>query len=76
MRHRPWVWLGSATAPSGLVVTIAEEFDSDDEFHWDGIESGVEFGDSSIAHESNKDVAFYPSCTHVVVEAILPVFAP
>ena len=65
--------VGSATAPSGLVATVAEDFDSDDNFCWDGDESGVAFGDSSIAGKSNNDVAFYPSCNHVVVEAFLPV---
>ncbi len=65
--------IGPATAPSGLVATVAEEFDSDDNFCWDGDESGVEFGDSSIACKPNNDVAFYPSCNHVVVEAILPI---
>ncbi len=48
-------------------------FDSDDNFRWDGDENGVAFGDSSIARKSNNNVAFYPSCNHVVVEAILPV---
>jgi hypothetical protein len=64
---------GLATAPFGLVATVAEEFDSDDDFLWDGGESGVEFGNSSIAHKSNNDAAFYPSCNHVLVEAISPV---
>ena len=41
---------GSATAPSGLVATVAEEFDSDNNFCWDGDESGVEFGHSASAH--------------------------
>ncbi len=65
--------VGLATAPSGLVVTVAEEFDSNDNFCWDGDEGGLEFGDSSIAHKSNNNVAFYPSCNHVVVEAISPI---
>ncbi len=64
---------GSATAPSGLVATVAEEYYSDDDFRWEGNESGVEFGDSSFARKSNNNVAFYPSCNHVVVEAISPV---
>jgi hypothetical protein len=65
--------VGSATAPSGLIATIAKEFDSDDNFCWDGDENGLEFGDSSIASKSNNDVAFYPSCNHVIVEAVLPI---
>ncbi len=28
--------VGLATAPSGLVATVAEDFDSDDNFRWDG----------------------------------------
>ncbi len=66
--------VGLATAPSGLIVTIAEDLNSDDNFCWDGDESGAAFGDSSIGCKSNNDVAFYPSCNHVVVEAILLVF--
>ncbi len=64
---------GPSTAPSSLVATLVEEFDSDDNFCWDGDESGAEFGDSFITCKSNNDVASYPSCKHVAVEAILPV---
>ncbi len=62
---------GSAAAPSGLVATVAEEFDSDDDLCWDGDKSGVEFGNSSISCKSNNNVAFHPFCNHAVVEAIL-----
>ncbi len=65
--------VGSATTPSGLIVTVAEKFYSDDNFCWDGDESGVAFGDSSIASKPNNNSAFYPSCNHVVIKAILPV---
>jgi hypothetical protein len=65
--------VGSATAPSGLVAAVAEDFDSDDNFRWDGDESGVAFGDSSVVRKSNNNVFFYPSCNHVVLEAILPI---
>jgi hypothetical protein len=34
---------GSANAPSGLVATVAKEYDLDDNFRWDGDEIGVEF---------------------------------
>jgi hypothetical protein len=64
-----------ATAPSGLVARVTEEFDSDDGFCWDGDESVVEFGHSAGARKSNNNVAFHASCNHVIVEAVLPVFA-
>jgi hypothetical protein len=64
---------GSATALSGLIATVAEEFDSDNNFHWVGDESGVEFGHSASMRKSNNDVAFYPSCNHVIVEVVLPI---
>jgi hypothetical protein len=68
--------VGSANAPSGLVATVAEEYDSDDTFCWDCDESGVEFSVSSVLPKSNNDVAFYyPSCNHVVVEALPPPLA-
>ncbi len=34
---------GSANAPSGIVATVVEEYDSDNNFCWDGDEFGVEF---------------------------------
>jgi hypothetical protein len=59
---------GLATAPSGLVATVAEEYDSNDNFCWDGDESGVDSGVSSALTKSNNNVAFYyPSCKHVVI---------
>ncbi len=64
---------GLATAPSGHVATVAEEFDSDNNFHWDSDESGVEFGHSTGARKSNNDIAFYPSCNHVFVVTVSPV---
>jgi hypothetical protein len=67
---------GSAHAPSGLVATVAEEYDSDNTFCWDGDESGVEFGVSSALPMSNNNVAlYYPSCNHVVVVALPPPLA-
>ncbi len=68
---------GSATAPSGLVATVAEEYDSYDNFCWDSDESGVAFSVSSALTKSNNDVAFYyPSCKHAVVESLPPPLAP
>ncbi len=53
---------GLATALSGLVATVAEEYDSDNIFCWDGDESGVAFSVSSALTRSNNDVVFpYPS---------------
>jgi hypothetical protein len=68
---------GSANAPSGLVATVAEEYDSDNNFHWDGDEFGVEFGDRFALPKSNNDSAiYYPSCNHTVVEALSPPLGP
>jgi hypothetical protein len=53
------VLAGSATAPLGLAATVAEEYDSDDNFCWEGDESCVEFSVSSALPKSNHDVAFY-----------------
>jgi hypothetical protein len=39
---------GLATAPSCLVAEVAEEYDSDNNFRWDGDECGVEFSVSSV----------------------------
>ncbi len=68
---------GSANAPSGLVALVAEEYDSDDNYPWDGDECGVEFSVSSMLSKSNNDVAlYYPSCNDVVVKALPPALAP
>jgi hypothetical protein len=52
---------------------VAEEFDPDDNFCWESDESGVEFGSSVGAHKSYNNVAFYPSCNHVIVETVLTI---
>jgi hypothetical protein len=44
---------GSATAPSGLVATVAEECKFNNNFHWDGDKSGVTFSVSSALSKSN-----------------------
>jgi hypothetical protein len=69
--------MGLATAPSGLVAKVAEEYNSNNNTCWDGDESGVEVSVSSALPNSNNDVAFYyPSCKHVVVKALPPTLAP
>jgi hypothetical protein len=69
--------MGLATVPSGLVATVAEEYDSDNNFCWGGDNSGVEFSVSSVLTKSNNDIAFYyPSRKHVVVKASPPPLAP
>ena len=69
---------GSASARSGLVAMVAvadgDEYDSGDDFRWEGDESGFDF--PGVARKSNNDVSVYPSCNHVVVEAIRPNIAP
>jgi hypothetical protein len=49
---------GSATAPSGLLALVAEEYDSNDNFCWDGDESGVDFDVSSALTKSYNNIAF------------------
>jgi hypothetical protein len=49
--------------PLGHVATVAEEYESDNDFRWEGDESGVEFI-SAIACKSNSNIAFYPSCNY------------
>jgi hypothetical protein len=60
---------GSANVPSGLMartLDILEDFDLDDDFCWDGDESGPDYVDC----ESNKSVALYPSCCSVAVSLL------
>jgi hypothetical protein len=62
---------GSTTAPSGLTahtLDVLEDFDSDDNFRWDGDESGTDNVDHS--HKSNNSTAFYPLCCSVVVHPL------
>jgi hypothetical protein len=61
---------GSASAPSGLLAAVDEDFDSDEEFRWTGDDDGANFSPS--AHKSNAPGALYPSCFHVAVEVIPP----
>ena len=63
-------YVGSPSAPSGLMASVAEDnFDSDDEFRWTGDESGLDYSPSvgSASRKSNARVAPYPSCHHVSV---------
>jgi hypothetical protein len=71
------VLMGSANAPSGLVVTVVEEYDLDDNFCWDGDEIGVEFSRPFALPKSNNDSAiYYLSCNHTVVKALPPPLGP
>ena len=69
--------VGSGTptpAPSGLMATVAEdEYDSGDDFRWDGDECGAMFVSSSGARKSNSTVALYPTCNHA---SVVPFVAP
>ncbi len=75
---------GSATTPSGLTactLDVLEDFDSNDNFHWDGDESGTDYVDHSRI--SNKSTALYPLCCSVAVPLLprvnpfaLPTAAP
>ncbi len=59
---------GSGNVLSGLMATLAEEdFPLDDEWRWDGDESGLDFQGAS-AGKSNDNAALYPSCLHVSLE--------
>jgi hypothetical protein len=62
---------GSVDVPLGLVATVADkEYDSGDDFCWEGDEYGVGFtGPSAIGRNSNNNIALYSSCLHAVVEA-------
>ncbi len=70
---------GSANVPSGLMATVADtvadEYDSGDEYQWDGDESGYDFTPGA-ARNSNNDVPVYPSCNHVVVKTNCPSLRP
>ncbi len=61
----------SVTAPSGLrahTLNVLEDFDSDDDFRWDGDETGADY----VAHssESNNSTALYPSCCSVALHPL------
>jgi hypothetical protein len=62
---------GSSDVPSGLSATVAdEEYNLGDDFCWEGNEYGVGLtGPSAVGHNSNNNIALYPSCLHAVVEA-------
>ncbi len=52
---------GSANTPSGLMactLDVSENFNLDDNFHWDGDDSGTDY----VNCKSNKSVALYPLC--------------
>jgi hypothetical protein len=61
----------SATAPSGLTahtLNILEEFDLDDDFHWDGDETGADY--VAYSRKSNNSTALYPLCSSVTVHPL------
>ncbi len=64
----------SATAPSGLMahaLDVSEDFDLDDNFRWDGDESGIDYVNHSC--KSNKSTTLYPSCCSVAASPLLRV---
>ncbi len=68
---------GSGVAPSGMTAALdtVVEYDSDEDFCWDGDEEGFGYGDVCPSTKSNASVAPYsgsPSCNHFQVEMILP----
>ncbi len=75
---------GSATASFGLTactLNVLEEFDSGDNFCWEGDESGTDYVDHS--RKSNKSAALDPLCSSVTVPLLphlnsfeLPMVAP
>jgi hypothetical protein len=50
------------------VLDVLEDFDSDDNFRWDGVESGADYVDHS--HKSNNSTALYPLCCSVPVSPL------
>ncbi len=54
-----------------LVATVPDkDYDSGDDFCWEGNDYGVGFtGPSAVGRNSNNNVALYPSCLHAVVKA-------
>jgi hypothetical protein len=72
--------LASSVPPSGLMAAVAPspapagDYESDEEFHWDGDDLGVDY---AAPPNVNKHVLPYsPSCSHVSVAPTLPVSPP
>ena len=71
---------GSGCAPSSLMALtagryapLAEEYESDNNFHWAGYEDGVVYDvHSASTYKSNSSVAFYLSCNHAATTHIGP----
>jgi hypothetical protein len=65
---------GLATASSGLSARVAplkedaSEYDTDDDFSWEGDDSSVDFGDSPCKITTPVAPYPYPSCSHVHLE--------
>jgi hypothetical protein len=63
--------LNSSSAPSGIMTTIAEDFDSDEKFFWTGNEGGWDFDvPSPVACKSNASISLYPSLFYIAIEVI------
>ena len=68
---KPTVCSGSTMAPSGLTtaLSVANEFngdyDSGDDFHWDGDEFGAEY-----TPNLNNVALYSPSCSHVLFDIL------
>jgi hypothetical protein len=57
-----------AATPSGLTahaLNVLEDFDLDDDFCWDGDETGTDY--VAHSHKSNNSTALYPLCYSVAV---------
>ena len=70
---------GSLVPPSGLTVVVApspapeEDFDTDDEFWWDGYDYGAEY--SSTSKVNHSVLPYTPSCSHFSV-SLAPLSVP
>ncbi len=72
--------LASSVPPSGLMAAVAQspapagDYESDEEFHWDRDNLGVDY---TAPPNVNKHIFPYsPSCSHVSVTPTLPVSPP
>ncbi len=71
---------GSGSAPSGLMAllagkygTLAEEYESDEDFHWAADKDGLAYNSPpASSHKSNNLVAFYLTCNHTVAMPLFP----
>ena len=61
--------VGSPSAPSGPMASVAQEvdYDSGDDYRWADDEYGADYSVGSTLRKSNDRVAPYPSCSHATV---------